>query len=46
MGEEIGLATVYRVLNQLNAAGLVTSHGFEGYKSVFELSQQHHDHLI
>lgn len=47
MGEEIGLATVYRVLNQFDEAGMVTRHNFEGGKSVFELTQQHHhDHLI
>ncbi len=47
MGEEIGLATVYRVLNQFDDAGIVTRHSFEGGKSVFELTQQqHHDHLI
>ncbi|GDY27446.1 MULTISPECIES: ferric iron uptake transcriptional regulator [unclassified Agarivorans] len=46
-GEEIGLATVYRVLNQFDDAGIVTRHHFEGGKSVFELnSQQHHDHLV
>ncbi len=47
MGEEIGLATVYRVLNQFDDAGIVTRHNFEGGKCVFELTQQHHhDHLI
>ncbi|MDR0806257.1 MAG: ferric iron uptake transcriptional regulator [Enterobacteriaceae bacterium] len=47
MGEEIGLATVYRVLNQFDDAGIVTRHNFEGGKSVFELTQKHHhDHLI
>ena len=47
IGEEIGLATVYRVLNQFDDAGIVTRHNFEGCKSVFELTQQHHhDHLI
>ena len=46
-GEEIGLATVYRVLNQFDDAGIVTRHYFEGGKSVFELStQNHHDHLV
>ena len=42
MGEEIGLATVYRVLNQFDDAGIVTRHNFEGGKSVFELTQQQH----
>lgn len=47
MGEEIGLATVYRVLNQFAESGIVIRHNFEGGKAVFELSHQHHhDHLI
>ncbi|ARG98469.1 ferric iron uptake transcriptional regulator [Legionella micdadei] len=47
MGEDVGLATVYRVLTQFEAAGLVTRHNFEGGHSVFELSQgEHHDHLV
>lgn len=47
LGEEIGLATVYRVLNQFDDAGIVNRHHFEGGKSVFELSQKkHHDHLV
>ncbi len=46
-GEEIGLATVYRVLTQFEAAGLVKRHHFEGGNSVFELeSGQHHDHIV
>ncbi|MFT5851777.1 MAG: Fur family ferric uptake transcriptional regulator [Colwellia sp.] len=45
--EEIGLATVYRVLNQFDDAGIVTRHHFEGGKSVFELAhKKHHDHLV
>lgn len=45
--EEIGLATVYRVLNQFDDAGIVTRHHFEGGRSVFELSaKDHHDHLV
>jgi Fur family ferric uptake transcriptional regulator len=45
--EEIGLATVYRVLNQFEDAGILDRHHFEGGKSVFELSQKdHHDHLV
>lgn len=45
--DEIGLATVYRVLNQFDDAGIVTRHHFEGGKSVFELShKKHHDHLV
>ncbi|MFT5704284.1 MAG: Fur family ferric uptake transcriptional regulator [Shewanella sp.] len=47
LGEEIGLATVYRVLNQFDDAGMVTRHHFESGKAVFELaSQHHHDHLV
>lgn len=46
-GEEIGLATVYRVLTQFEAAGLVVKHYFEGGHSVFELDHgTHHDHLV
>ena len=46
-GEEIGLATVYRVLTQFEAAGLVSRHHFEGGHSVFELDDgKHHDHLM
>lgn len=45
--EEIGLATVYRVLTQFEAAGLVTRHHFEGGNSIFEInSGQHHDHIL
>ncbi|KTC66854.1 ferric uptake regulation protein [Legionella birminghamensis] len=47
MGEDVGLATVYRVLTQFEAAGLVARHNFEGGYSVFELTQgDHHDHLV
>jgi Fur family ferric uptake transcriptional regulator len=46
-GEEIGLATVYRVLTQFEEAGLVIRHYFEGGQSVFELDHgTHHDHLV
>lgn len=46
-GEEIGLATVYRVLTQFEAAGLVKRHHFEGGNSVFELNRgEHHDHIV
>lgn len=45
--EDVGLATVYRVLTQFESAGLVIRHNFEGGRSVFELdSGQHHDHLV
>lgn len=47
LGEDIGLATVYRVLNQFDDAGILTRHHFEGGKSVFELTgTNHHDHLV
>lgn len=46
-GEDVGLATVYRVLTQFESAGLVTRHHFEGGHAVFELNQgQHHDHIL
>ena len=46
-GEDVGLATVYRVLTQFESAGLVVRHHFEGGHSVFELDQgEHHDHLV
>jgi Fur family ferric uptake transcriptional regulator len=46
-GEEIGLATVYRVLTQFEAADLVSRHHFEGGQAVFELNQSgHHDHIV
>jgi len=46
-GEDIGLATVYRVLTQFEAAGLVTRHHFEGGNSIFELNLgHHHDHIV
>lgn len=47
MGEDVGLATIYRVLTQFEAAGLVHRHNFEGGYSVFELRKaEHHDHLV
>jgi Fur family ferric uptake transcriptional regulator len=46
-GDEIGLATIYRVLTQFESAGLVKRHHFEGTQSVFELDEgEHHDHLV
>ncbi len=46
-GEEVGLATVYRVLTQFETAGLVTRHHFETGHSVFELAKgEHHDHMV
>ena len=45
--EDVGLATVYRVLTQFESAGLVMRHHFEGGHSVFELtSVDHHDHIV
>jgi len=48
LGEEVGLATVYRVLTQFEEAGLIIRHHFEGEYSVFELNQEgeHHDHVV
>ena len=47
VGEDIGLATVYRVLTQFESAGLVTRHHFEGGHAVFELDEgKHHDHMV
>lgn len=46
-GEDIGLATVYRVLTQFEGAGIVQRHYFEGNQSVFELAEgEHHDHIV
>lgn len=46
-GENVGLATVYRVLTQFEAAGIVQRHNFENNLSVFELTpEEHHDHLV
>ena len=45
-GEEIGLATVYRVLTQFEEAGLVRRHHFEGGQSMFELDEEPHDHIV
>ena len=45
--EDVGLATVYRVLTQFETAGLVERHHFEGGSSIFELtSVDHHDHIV
>ena len=47
IGEDIGLATVYRVLTQFETAGLVKRHNFEGGHSVFEMNEgEHHDHMV
>lgn len=46
-GDDVGLATVYRVLTQFETSGLVIRHNFGDGKSVFELDQGvHHDHLV
>ncbi|SDW07702.1 ferric iron uptake transcriptional regulator [Marinobacter mobilis] len=46
-GDDVGLATVYRVLTQFEAAGLVLRHNFEGGHAVFEMAtEEHHDHMV
>ena len=46
-GEDVGLATVYRVLTQFEAAGLVQRHNFDGSHAVFEMARgPHHDHMV
>jgi len=46
-GEDIGLATVYRVLHQFESAGLVAKRNFEGGQAYYELdSGEHHDHMV
>lgn len=46
-GEDVGLATVYRVLTQFEDAGLLVRHHFESGKAVFELNAgEHHDHIV
>jgi Fur family ferric uptake transcriptional regulator len=46
-GDDVGLATVYRVLTQFEHAGILVRHNFESDKSVFELNQgKHHDHIV
>ena len=46
-GDDVGLATVYRVLTQFEDAGLLIRHHFESGKAVFELNQgDHHDHIV
>ena len=45
--EDVGLATVYRVLTQFETAGLVVRHNFDNGHSVFEMaSDEHHDHMV
>ena len=46
-GEDVGLATVYRVLTQFESAGIVTRHNFESGHSVYEITpDDHHDHMV
>jgi Fur family ferric uptake transcriptional regulator len=46
-GEDVGLATVYRVLTQFESAGLVVRHNFDGGHAVFEVARdEHHDHMV
>ncbi|WNK19849.1 ferric iron uptake transcriptional regulator [Halomonas piscis] len=46
-GEDVGLATVYRVLTQFESAGLVIRHNFDGGHALFEMAQEeHHDHIV
>jgi Fur family ferric uptake transcriptional regulator len=47
-GDDVGLATVYRVLTQFESAGLVIRHNFDGGHSVFEITRgdDHHDHMV
>jgi Fur family ferric uptake transcriptional regulator len=46
-GDDVGLATVYRVLTQFESAGLVERHNFDSGHSVFELDRgEHHDHMV
>lgn len=46
-GDDVGLATVYRVLTQFESAGLVNRHQFDAGHSVFELDRgEHHDHMV
>ncbi|EAR07498.1 ferric iron uptake transcriptional regulator [Reinekea blandensis] len=46
-GEDVGLATVYRVLTQFEAAGLIRKHNFDGNHAIYELAtDDHHDHMV
>ena len=46
-GEEVGLATVYRVLTQFEQAGICIRHNFEEGHAVYELTpSDHHDHMV
>ena len=45
-GENIGLASVYRVLTQFETAGMVKKHHFEGSHAVYEVVEEHHEHMV
>ena len=45
-GENIGLASVYRVLTQFEAAGMVKKHHFEGSHAVYEVVEENHEHMV
>lgn len=46
-GEDVGLATVYRVLTQFEAAGLIRKHNFDGSHAIYEIAtEDHHDHMV
>ena len=45
-GENIGLASVYRVLTQFESAGMVKKHHFEGSHAVYEVVEEHHEHMV
>ena len=45
-GENIGLASVYRVLTQFETAGMVKKHHFEGSHAVYEVLEEHHEHMV
>ena len=47
VGDDVGLATVYRVLTQFEAAGLIKKHNFDGTHAIYELAtEEHHDHMV
>ena len=46
-GEDVGLATIYRVLTQFESAGIVIRHNFEEGHAVYEITpDDHHDHMV
>ena len=45
-GENIGLASVYRVLTQFESAGMVKKHHFEGSHAVYEVVEENHEHMV